>query len=347
MIKKKKQKDAAEVNTKELSIDKILARIEKRHGDGVIRILGDAKVARVDVIPTGSYLIDKALVIGGFPKGRIVECYGAEGGGKTSLTLQTIANAQSAGDLAAFIDAEHSLDLRMARNMGVNIKKLVLSQPDYGEQALEIVEALVDSHKFGIIVVDSVAALIPKAELDGEMTDQQVGLQARMMGKALRKLIGKVAGSNCCLIFINQLRSKIGGMSWGDPDVTPGGRALKFYSSIRLDIRRKSSLKRGENIVGNRVIIKVVKNKLAPPFRTTETDFIFGRGFDRIGEVIEIAEKLDVLDRSGSWYVYGKEKIGQGKQATREFLSAHPEVLKDIKAAIKAATTKGKVPSED
>lgn len=312
------------------TLDQILKEIQKEHGSGVIRLLGDSKIEKVDVIPTGSYLLDRALIIGGLPRGRVVELYGAEGGGKTSLSLHAIANVQKRGGRGAFVDAEHALDLALAQNLSVNISQLVFSQPDFGEQALDVTLALVDSGLFEIVVVDSVAALVPKAELEGDMEDQQMGAQARMMGKALRKIVARAGKTNTCVVFINQLRSKIGGFGFGDPDVTPGGRSLKFAASIRIDIRRIGSVKQGEDVIGNRVKIKVVKNKLAPPFRELETELIFGKGISRENEILEFASNLGIVEKSGSWYAYGSEKLGQGKIEACKLLTANPHIVDKI-----------------
>lgn len=327
------KKDKKESKVKEAgNLDDVFKVLEQKYGSGVIMLLGKSKIEPIDVISTGSLMLDNALGIGGLPRGRVVELYGAEGGGKTTLALQVIAQAQKLGGEVAFVDAEHSLDLNLASSVGVNVETLCVSQPDYGEQALEIVELLVSSGKLSVVVVDSVAALTPKAEIDGDMDDVQMGAQARMMGKALRKINGKVSKTNTLVIFINQLRSKIGTM--GDPDVTPGGRALKFYASVRLDIRRIAALKQGENVIGNRTKITVKKNKLAPPFKVVETDLIFGKGINRVGEVIDLACDKDLFDRTGSWFSYNGERLAQGKQQLCDLLNTKPELLKEIEDKI-------------
>ena len=288
------------------------------------------------VIPTGSLTLDMALGIGGYPKGRIIEIYGPESSGKTTLTLHAIAEVQKQGGTAAFIDAEHAIDPVYAKNLGVNIDELILSQPDSGEQGLEIAETLVRSGAIDLVVVDSVAALVPQVELDGEMADQQMGLQARLMSKALRKLSGVMNKTDCTIIFINQLREKIGVM-FGNPETTTGGRALKFYSSVRVEIRRSEAIKNGTEIVGNKVNIKVVKNKVAPPFKSTQVDIIYGKGISRDGEVLDLAVDKDIVDKSGAWYAYKGEKIGQGRENAKRYLVEHPDIMNEITEAIKAS----------
>mgnify|MGYP001883644927 FL=1 len=288
------------------------------------------------VIPTGSLTLDMALGIGGYPKGRIIEIYGPESSGKTTLTLHAIAEVQKQGGTAAFIDAEHAIDPVYAKNLGVNIDELILSQPDSGEQGLEIAETLVRSGAIDLVVVDSVAALVPQVELDGEMADQQMGLQARLMSKALRKLSGVMNKTDCTIIFINQLREKIGVM-FGNPETTTGGRALKFYSSVRVEIRRSEVIKNGTEIVGNKVNIKVVKNKVAPPFKSTQVDIIYGKGISRDGEVLDLAVDKDIVDKSGAWYAYKGEKIGQGRENAKRYLVEHPDIMNEITEAIKAS----------
>ena len=290
----------------------------------------------VAVIPTGSLTLDMALGIGGYPKGRIIEIYGPESSGKTTLTLHAIAEVQKQGGTAAFIDAEHAIDPVYAKNLGVNIDELILSQPDSGEQGLEIAETLVRSGAIDLVVVDSVAALVPQVELDGEMADQQMGLQARLMSKALRKLSGVMNKTDCTIIFINQLREKIGVM-FGNPETTTGGRALKFYSSVRVEIRRSEAIKNGTEIVGNKVNIKVVKNKVAPPFKSTQVDIIYGKGISRDGEVLDLAVDKDIVDKSGAWYAYKGEKIGQGRENAKRYLVEHPDIMNEITEAIKAS----------
>ena len=298
--------------------------------------LGDRAAVDVAVIPTGSLTLDMALGIGGYPKGRIIEIYGPESSGKTTLTLHAIAEVQKQGGTAAFIDAEHAIDPVYAKNLGVNIDELILSQPDSGEQGLEIAETLVRSGAIDLVVVDSVAALVPQVELDGEMADQQMGLQARLMSKALRKLSGVMNKTDCTIIFINQLREKIGVM-FGNPETTTGGRALKFYSSVRVEIRRSEVIKNGTEIVGNKVNIKVVKNKVAPPFKSTQVDIIYGKGISRDGEVLDLAVDKDIVDKSVAWYAYKGEKIGQGRENAKRYLVEHPDIMNEITEAIKAS----------
>ena len=297
--------------------------------------LGDRTAVDVDVIPSGSLTLDKALGIGGYPKGRIIEIYGPESSGKTTLTLHAIAQAQKQGGKAAFIDAEHAIDPIYAKNLGVDIDELILSQPDSGEQALEIAEMLVRSGVIDLIVIDSVAALVPQVELDGEMGDAAVGLQARLMSKALRKLSGVMNKTNCTVIFINQLREKIGVM-YGNPETTTGGRALKFYSSVRVEIRRSEQIKQNGEIIGNKANIKVVKNKVAPPFKTTQVDIIYGKGISRDGEILDLAVEGDIVEKSGAWYAYNGEKIGQGRENAKNFLIEHPAIFEEVEEKVKA-----------
>ena len=317
--------------TNETDKDKILSQvlldIEKQFGKGAIMKLGDDTHNEIAVSPSGSLTLDLALGVGGYPKGRIIEIYGPESSGKTTFALHAIAEIQKAGGRAAFIDAEHALDPVYAKNLGVNINELLLSQPDTGEQALEICEALVRSEAINIVVIDSVAALVPQAEIEGEMGDSHVGLQARLMSQALRKLSGTINKTNTIAIFINQLREKVGVM-FGNPETTPGGRALKFYSTIRLDVRRGEQIKMGDQIIGNKTNIKVVKNKVAPPFKTATVDIMYGEGISREGEIIDIASDLAIIDKSGAWYSYNGEKIGQGKENVKIFLKENP-VLRD------------------
>ncbi|MBM6931411.1 recombinase RecA [[Clostridium] spiroforme] len=319
---------------KEQALQDAIKQIEKQFGKGSVMKLGDRAAVDVDVIPTGSLTLDMALGIGGYPKGRIIEIYGPESSGKTTLTLHAIAEVQKQGGTAAFIDAEHAIDPVYARNLGVNIDELILSQPDSGEQGLEIAETLVRSGAIDLVVVDSVAALVPQVELDGEMSDQQMGLQARLMSKALRKLSGVMNKTDCTIIFINQLREKIGVM-FGNPETTTGGRALKFYSSVRIEIRKSEAIKNGSEIVGNKVNIKVVKNKVAPPFKATQVDIIYGKGISRDGEVLDLAVEKDIIDKSGAWYAYKGEKIGQGRENAKRYLSEHAEVMNEVTEAIK------------
>lgn len=329
-----------EVETKDAkkaqALNDAIKQIEKQFGKGSVMKLGDRAAVDVDVIPTGSLTLDMALGIGGYPKGRIIEIYGPESSGKTTLTLHAIAEVQKQGGTAAFIDAEHAIDPVYAKNLGVNIDELILSQPDSGEQGLEIAETLVRSGAIDLVVVDSVAALVPQVELDGEMADQQMGLQARLMSKALRKLSGVMNKTDCTIIFINQLREKIGVM-FGNPETTTGGRALKFYSSVRVEIRRSEVIKNGTEIVGNKVNIKVVKNKVAPPFKSTQVDIIYGKGISRDGEVLDLAVDKDIVDKSGAWYAYKGEKIGQGRENAKRYLVEHPDIMNEITEAIKAS----------
>ncbi len=329
-----------EVETKDAkkaqALNDAIKQIEKQFGKGSVMKLGDRAAVDVAVIPTGSLTLDMALGIGGYPKGRIIEIYGPESSGKTTLTLHAIAEVQKQGGTAAFIDAEHAIDPIYAKNLGVNIDELILSQPDSGEQGLEIAETLVRSGAIDLVVVDSVAALVPQVELDGEMADQQMGLQARLMSKALRKLSGVMNKTDCTIIFINQLREKIGVM-FGNPETTTGGRALKFYSSVRVEIRRSEAIKNGTEIVGNKVNIKVVKNKVAPPFKSTQVDIIYGKGISRDGEVLDLAVDKDIVDKSGAWYAYKGEKIGQGRENAKRYLVEHPDIMNEITEAIKAS----------
>lgn len=327
-----KDKEAAK---KQQALDDAIKQIEKQFGKGSVMKLGERAAVDVDVIPSGSLTLDLALGIGGYPKGRIIEIYGPESSGKTTLTLHAIAEVQKQGGRAAFIDAEHAIDPVYAQNLGVNIDELILSQPDSGEQGLEIAETLVRSGAIDLVVVDSVAALVPQVELDGEMGEQQMGLQARLMSKALRKLSGVMNKTTCTIIFINQLREKIGVM-FGNPETTTGGRALKFYSSVRVEIRRSEAIKNGTDIVGNKVNIKVVKNKVAPPFKSTQVDIIYGKGISRTGEVLDLAVEKDIVEKSGAWYAYKGEKIGQGRENAKNFLSEHPATMEEVTEAIKA-----------
>lgn len=311
-------------------------RIEKTYGKGTVMRLGDNAVETMEVIGSGSVTLDLALGVGGYAKGRIIEIYGPESSGKTTLTLHAIAEAQKAGGIAAFIDAEHAFDRFYAEKLGINIEELLISQPDNGEQALEIADNLIRSGAIDIIVIDSVAALVPKSELEGEMGDSKMGLQARLMSQALRKLTATISRTKCCCIFINQLRDKIG-VVYGNPETTTGGNALKFYASCRLDIRRSGQIKDGENITGNRVKVKVVKNKLAPPFRTAEFDIMYGEGISKAGEIVDLGVELDILKKSGSWYSYGETKLGQGRDAIKALLMDNPEMSEEIENKIKQA----------
>jgi recombination protein RecA len=313
-----------------------IGQIEKQYGKGTIMRLGDRAVEQVEVISTGSLGLDAALGVGGLPRGRIVEIFGPESSGKTTLALHVIAEAQKQGGIAALIDAEHAFDVRYARQLGVDTENLLVSQPDTGEQALEIADALVRSGAIDVLVVDSVAALVPKAEIEGEMGDSHVGLQARLMSQALRKLTGVISRTRCVAIFINQLREKIGVM-FGNPETTPGGRALRFYASVRLDIRRIGSVKSGNEEIGSRVRVKVVKNKVAPPFRQAEFDIIFGEGLAHYNELIDLAVAYNIIQKSGSWYAWGEAKLGQGVQAVRAYLQENPEAYEKILSAVKQA----------
>ena len=322
---------------KKKSLDAALKSLDKTFGKGTILRLGDREVEHIDAISTGSVGLDLALGIGGVPKGRIIEVYGPEASGKTTLTLHIIAECQKAGGVCAFIDAEHALDVKYAGNLGVDTENLYISQPDFGEQALEIVETIARSGAIDLVVVDSVAALTPKAEIEGDMGDQHVGLQARLMSQALRKLTGIVHKMNCTVIFINQIRMKIGAMGYGTPETTTGGNALKFYSSVRLDVRRIATLKQNEEPIGNRVKVKVAKNKVAPPFKQAEFDVMFGEGISREGEVIDYGVKLDIIDKSGAWFSYKDKKIGQGRENSKVFLKENPKICDEIIKAIQGS----------
>ncbi len=315
---------------KQKALEAAIKQIEKDYGQGAVMKLGDSgKDASVEVISTGSLSLDAALGVGGVPKGRVIEIYGPESSGKTTLALHVIAEAQKQGGIAGFIDAEHALDPVYAKNIGVDIDNLYISQPDNGEQALEIADTMVRSGAIDVIVIDSVAALVPKKEIEGEMGDSVVGLQARLMSQALRKLTSIISKSNCVVIFINQLREKIGVM-FGNPETTTGGRALKFYASIRMDVRRTETIKQGTEAVGNHVRVKIVKNKVAPPFKEAEFDIMFGKGISREGDLIDLAVKNDIVDKSGAWFAYGGNKIGQGRENAKQFLADNPDILNEI-----------------
>ena len=317
------------------ALENAMRQIEKDFGKGSIMKLGEASAKmNIEVIPTGALSLDIALGVGGIPRGRVIEIYGPESSGKTTVALHMIAETQKIGGYAAFIDAEHALDPEYARKLGVDVDNLLISQPDNGEQALEIADALVRSGAIDIIVIDSVAALVPRAEIEGEMGDSHVGLQARLMSQALRKLTGIISKSNCSVIFINQLREKVGIM-FGNPEVTTGGRALKFYSSVRMDVRRIESLKQGGEVIGNRVRIKVVKNKIAPPFREAEFDIMFGKGISREGDILDLAAKENIVEKSGAWYAYEGSKIGQGRENAKNFLAANPEICLEIENKVR------------
>ncbi len=321
-------------NDKDKALAQVLLDIEKQFGKGAIMKLGERGLKNIDVVSSGSLKLDLALGVGGYPKGRIVEIYGPESSGKTTFALHAIAEVQKQGGKAAFIDAEHALDPVYAKKLGVNINDLLLSQPDTGEQALEICEALVKSEAIAIIVIDSVAALVPQAEIEGEMGDSHVGLQARLMSQALRKLSGAINKTNTICIFINQLREKVGVM-FGNPETTPGGRALKFYSTIRLDVRRAEQIKVGSDILGNRTVIKVVKNKVAPPFKTAEVEIMYGEGVSREGEIVDIASDINIIEKSGAWYSYNGEKIGQGKENVKALLKDNPKLKEELEQKIR------------
>ena len=316
------------------ALDAAISQIEKQYGKGSVMKLGEGANIQVETVPTGSISLDLALGQGGFPKGRIIEIYGPESSGKTTLALHAVAEVQKAGGIAGFIDAEHALDPKYAKAIGVNIDDLYISQPDNGEQALEITETMVRSGAMDIIVVDSVAALVPKAEIDGDMGDSHVGLHARLMSQAMRKLTGIVAKTHCVVIFINQLREKVGVM-FGNPETTTGGRALKFYASVRIDVRRIEALKQNGEVIGNRTRAKIVKNKVAPPFREAEFDIMFGEGISREGDILDVATNLDIVQKSGAWYAYLGEKIGQGRENAKIYLKQNPEVCEEIAAAIR------------
>lgn len=340
MAEKKTKTEVDEVSEKEKALENALALIEKNFGKGAIMKLKDEVVSDVEVIPTGCLSLDMALGIGGVPRGRIIEVYGPESSGKTTVCLHVIAEAQKLGGTAAFVDAEHALDPRYAQSLGVKIEDLYVSQPDNGEQALDIVEALVRSGAIDIIVVDSVAALTPKAEIEGDMAANHVGLQARLMSQALRKLTAIISKTKTCLIFINQLREKVG-LVFGNPEVTPGGKALKFYCSVRIDVRKKDAIKDGGDVVGNKTAIKVVKNKMAPPFRTAEFDIIYGKGISKEGNIVDLAVANGIIKKSGSWLSYNDEKIGQGRDKVVQYLKENPEFAQEIEALVKEKISKG------
>ncbi len=333
MAKKENEAGAPVQSEKLKALQAAMAKIEKDFGKGSIMRLGEEKIDNIAVIPSGSIALDYALGVGGYPRGRIVEIYGPESSGKTTLAIHAIAEAQKQGGIAAFIDAEHAFDRFYAANLGVNVDELLISQPDNGEQALDIADQLIRSAAVDIIVIDSVAALTPKAEIEGDMGDNKVGLQARLMSQALRKLTATISKTNTTCIFINQLREKIGIM-FGNPETTTGGNALKFYASVRLDIRKSSPIKDGDNVIGNEVKVKVVKNKVAPPFRRAEFEIMYGEGICREGEVVDLGVNFDIIQKSGSWFSYGGSKLGQGKEATKAVLRDNPELLEEITAKI-------------
>jgi recombination protein RecA len=331
---------------KKKSLDLAIKQIDKAFGKGALMRLGDKPEENIESISTGSLGLDLALGIGGVPKGRIIEIYGPESSGKTTLTLHIVAEAQKAGGICAFVDAEHALDVKYARNLGVDTDNLLVSQPDFGEQALEIVETLARSGAVDVIVVDSVAALTPKAEIEGDMGDSHMGLQARLMSQALRKLAGVLHKMNTTVIFINQIRQKIGGMSYGNNETTTGGNALKFYASVRIDIRKIQSLKQGEDVIGNRVKAKVIKNKVAPPFRQAEFDVMFGEGISKLGEIIDYGVKLDIVDKAGAWFSYKSSKLGQGRENSKIFLKDNPAICLEIENEIRNSIgLEGELPS--
>ena len=337
MAKEVETPNVAEVNAAKLkALQATLDKIEKDFGKGTIMKLGDQPKWDVSVIPSGSIALDCALGIGGYPKGRVIEIYGPESSGKTTLAIHAIAEAQKTGGIAAIIDAEHAFDRTYAKKLGVNVDTLLISQPDNGEQALEIADSLIRSGAIDIIVIDSVAALTPKAEIEGEMGDSKMGLQARLMSQALRKLTANISKTNTCCIFINQLREKIGVM-FGNPETTTGGNALKFYASVRLDVRRITQLKDGEDATGNRTRVKVVKNKMAPPFKKAEFDILYGEGISKIGEILDLGVEFDIIKKSGSWFSYGDSKIGQGREAVRQLLLDNPEFAEEVEAKVREA----------
>ncbi len=327
------------MNEREEALKKALKDIEKQYGNGSVMKLGDKPISKIDVIETGSIALDEALGVGGYPRGRVIEIYGPESSGKTTFALHAIANAQRSGGFAAFIDAEHALDPVYAKNLGVDVENLILSQPDNGEQALDIAEALIKSGSIDVIVIDSVAALVPEAELNGEMGQSMVGAHARLMSQAMRKLSGVISKTNCVAIFINQIREKVGVM-FGNPETTTGGRALKFFASVRLEIRRGEAIKDGVNIVGNMTNIKVVKNKVAPPFKSCSVEIIYGKGISHEGEIVDTATNLNIISKAGAWYSYNGEKIGQGREKAKEFITQNPEIASEIENKIRETLSK-------
>lgn len=336
-MSKEKDKENAEhqkeVQEKFKALQLTIDKLDKTYGKGTIMKLGDSAIEKMEIIPTGSLSLDVCLGVGGLPKGRVIEIYGPESSGKTTLAIHAIAECQKRGGIAAFIDAEHAFDRFYAQKLGVDVKNLLISQPDNGEQALEIVENLIRSGAIDIVVIDSVAALTPKAEIEGEMGDSKMGLQARLMSQALRKLTGTISKTGCCCVFINQLREKIGVM-FGNPETTTGGNALKFYASVRLDIRRTGQIKDGDKVVGNRVKVKVVKNKVAPPFRTAEFDIMYGEGISKVGEIIDIGVESNIIKKSGSWFSYNETKLGQGRDSVKQLLLDNPELMEELEGKI-------------
>ncbi|MGB0932652.1 MAG: recombinase RecA [Lishizhenia sp.] len=334
---------AKEVNTDKLkALQLTMEKLDKTFGKGTVMKLGDGVIEDIPVISTGSVTLDLALGVGGFPKGRIVEIYGPESSGKTTLAIHAIAECQKNGGIAAIVDAEHAFDQFYAKSLGVDVDNLLISQPDNGEQALEIADNLIRSGAIDLLVVDSVAALTPKAEIEGEMGDSQMGLQARLMSKALRKLTGSINKANCCCIFINQLREKIGVM-FGNPETTTGGNALKFYASVRVDIRRSSQIKDGDEVIGNRTKVKIVKNKVAPPFRKAEFDIMYGAGISKVGEILDLGVDLNILKKSGSWFSYGETRLGQGRDAVKGIIGDNPELMEELEQKIKEALSTAKL----
>ena len=335
MKEKVKEKMSSEKESKLKALQLTLDKLDKTYGKGTVMKMGDKAIEEVETISSGSLGIDLALGVGGYPRGRIIEIYGPESSGKTTLTLHAIAEAQKAGGIAAFIDAEHAFDRNYAEKLGVDIENLIISQPDNGEQALEIAENLIRSGAIDIVVIDSVAALTPKSEIEGEMGDSKMGLHARLMSQALRKLTGTISKTNCTVFFINQLREKIGVM-FGNPETTTGGNALKFYASIRLDIRRSTQIKDGDNVLGNRTKVKVVKNKVAPPFKIAEFDIMYGEGISKTGEILDLAVEFEIIKKAGSWFSYGETKLGQGRDAVKSLIKDNPELADELEAKIKA-----------
>lgn len=335
MKEKMKEKTSSEKEAKLKALQLTLDKLDKTYGKGTVMKMGDKAVEEVETISSGSLGIDLALGVGGYPRGRVIEIYGPESSGKTTLTLHAIAEAQKAGGIAAFIDAEHAFDRNYAEKLGVDIENLIISQPDNGEQALEIAENLIRSGAIDIVVIDSVAALTPKSEIEGEMGDSKMGLHARLMSQALRKLTGTISKTHCTVFFINQLREKIGVM-FGNPETTTGGNALKFYASVRLDIRRSTQIKDGDNVLGNRTKVKVVKNKVAPPFKVAEFDIMYGEGISKTGEILDLAVEFEIIKKAGSWFSYGETKLGQGRDAVKSLIKDNPELADELEAKIKA-----------
>jgi len=338
----KKAAEEFKVDDKTKALETAITQIEKKFGQGSIMKLGESSKYEIEATPTGSLSLDLALGVGGIPKGRVIEIYGPESSGKTTVALHMVAEVQKRGGIAGYIDAEHALDPIYAKNLGVDINNLYISQPNDGEEALDIAETMVRSGAVDIIIVDSVAALVPKAEIEGEMGDNHVGLQARLMSQALRKLTGSIGKTKCAVVFINQLREKIGVM-YGNPETTTGGRALKFYASVRMEIRKADVIKQGDEIIGNRTKVKIVKNKVAPPFKTVEFDIMYGKGISKIGDILDLAAELDIIHKSGSWYSYKEERIGQGRENAKKFLTENPDVCDEVEAAVRAASGFGEV----